>query len=239
MSKVLFFDIETSPNLAYVWGKYQQDVIAFAKEWEILSVSWKWQGNKEVFWANRDLVSDKKVVKLILNLFDQADLVIAHNGDKFDIKKVKARAIYHQLAPSPMLNTVDTLKVAKKHFSFTSNKLNDLAQRLGLGSKVRTLGIDTWLGCMAGKKADWKLMEKYNKKDVVLLEAVYNRLLPWIEAHPNLGLMKGTNGCNKCEGFNVTKCGFRASALGLKQRWVCKDCGGYFTTSISKKMGTK
>ena len=36
MAKVLFYDIETAPNLAYVWGQYQQDVVEQHRSWYLM-----------------------------------------------------------------------------------------------------------------------------------------------------------------------------------------------------------
>ena len=236
--KILFFDIETSPNLAYVWGKYQQDVIAFNEEWDILSVSWKWQGSKKIHWRRKGK-TDEQLVERIAQLFAQADIVVAHNGDKFDIKKVRTRLAIHNLPPTKILATVDTLKVAKKHFAFTSNRLTDIAKVLGLGEKVETGGFNLWLGCMRNDQRSWNLMEKYNKHDVILLEKVYDRLLPHMDKHPNVSLIQGMNGCDKCGSKNVIKYGFRANPQGCNQRWKCMDCGGNFLTALTKKLDLK
>lgn len=232
--KVLLFDIETAPNLAYVWGKYEQDVIAFKSEWYILSVAYKWLGEKEIYCVTADSTNDKKVVKKLHELFNQADVVIAHNGDAFDIKKARARFIYHGLQPPSQFASVDTYKIAKNHFNFNSNKLNDLAQYLKLGQKVKHTGFDLWLGCMQNNKASWALLKKYNKQDVVLLEKVYNKLLPWVERHPNMALLQERKGCPKCGSESVIRDGVRANSSSLQQQWKCKSCGGYYLTRRSK-----
>ena len=46
MTKILYYDIETAPNLAYVWGQYQQDVIEHEREWYIMCVSYRWEHQK-------------------------------------------------------------------------------------------------------------------------------------------------------------------------------------------------
>lgn len=233
--KVLFFDIETAPNLAYVWGKYEQDVIAFKSEWHLLSVAYKWQGEDTVhcitMQGNR---SDKKLAKKLRDLFNQADIVIAHNGDAFDIKKAKARFVYHGLKPPSKFATVDTYKVAKQYFNFNSNKLNDLGQYLKVGEKVKHTGFDLWLGCMRNDRSSWELLKQYNKQDVVLLEKVYNKLLPWMERHPNMSLLQNHTGCPKCGNPNVNKNGYYANSMSLQQRWRCYKCGGGFLTRIKK-----
>ena len=237
-SKVLFLDIETSPNLAYVWGKWQQDVIAYKEEWQILSYAYKWQGTAKISCTSQRTfgsISDKEVTLSLWKLLSQADIIIAHNGDAFDLKKANARFLFYNLPPSCQYTSVDTLKVARKYFKFNSNKLNDLCIHLGIGQKSKHQGFDLWLGCMAHKAKSWLTMEKYNKHDVYLLEKVYQRLLPWIERHPNVALISGNlKGCNKCGSTKMFKDGFRYTATVKKQVWSCAKCGGHMTTNYPK-----
>lgn len=233
--KVLLFDIETAPNLAYVWGKYEQDVIAFKSEWYILSVAYKWLGEKEIHCLTIQgrKGNDKILVTKLRELFHQADVVIAHNGDAFDIKKARARFIFHGLKPPSQFATVDTYKVAKRYFNFNSNKLNDLGIYLKVGEKVKHTGFDLWLGCMQDKAKSWSLLKKYNKQDVALLERVYNKLLPWMDKHPHMALLEDRKGCPKCGSSEVIKDGIRANSMSIQQQWFCKACEGYYLTRKS------
>jgi hypothetical protein len=106
---------------------------------------------------------------------------------------------------------VDTLKVARRNFAFTSNRLDDLGKSLGIGRKVKHSGFELWLRCIKGNPKAWDRMRQYNMRDVKLLEKVYWKLLPWMETHPNLAILKGGKGCPKCGTSAVTKNGFRAN----------------------------
>lgn len=239
-SKVLFLDIETSPNLAYVWGKWQQDVIAYKEEWQILSYAYKWQGTSKISCTSQRTLgstSDKEVVKSLWKLLNSADIVIAHNGDVFDLKKANARFLFYKLPPTRKYASIDTLKIVRKYSKFNSNKLNDLAEHLGLVGKLKHPGFAMWLGCMAGEVKSWTLMEKYNKRDVYVLEELYLWLRPWIERHPSIALIEGVpGGCNKCVSSVFTKDGFNYTATAKKQVWRCSGCGGHKITSCKKEM---
>lgn len=235
--KVLLLDIETSPNLAYVWGKYQQDVIAFEEEYKILSIAYKWLGKKGTHCralCDYQHNSEHSLLMDIWSLFDKADILIAHNGDRFDIRKIKARMLAYQMPPLPVRATVDTLKVARKHFALNSNKLNDLSKTLQVGEKLKHMGFDLWLGCLRNDKKSWGTLKKYNIQDIVLLERVYKALLPWMEKHPNMALLAGHKGCPKCGSKAIIKDGFRANSMTLSQQWECKNCNGKFATGIKK-----
>lgn len=238
--KILFYDIETSPNLAYVWGKYEQNVIAYEKEWELLSVAYKWKGEKTVHCITRDDyrdTTDKSLTKDVLALFKEADIIVGHNNDNFDQKKVQARFIFHGFEPPKFLNSVDTKKIAKRHFNFNSNSLNDLGQYLGLGKKVETGGFQLWLDCMNGSEKAWKKMKKYNKQDVVLLEKVYEKFLPWVDNHPNFSLVNKQKDellCPVCLSENIKFVDIYFNARSIKQINKCEDCSNRFYSKYKR-----
>jgi uncharacterized protein YprB with RNaseH-like and TPR domain len=233
--KVLLFDIETAPNLSYVWGQYEQNVIGHVQESYMLSFAYKWLGDKTV--QVRSLPDykgykpgepcDKDLVKDLWNLIDQADVIIAHNGDAFDLLKANTRFIYYDMDPPQFYRTVDTLKIARKQFKFNSNKLDDLGKYLGVGRKVPHTGAALWFGCMAGDKASWDTMRKYNKQDVSLLERVYLKLRKWAPRHPNLASLAGKEGCSRCGSSKLVKRGFAYTDMSRAQRYFCNDCRGY------------
>lgn len=238
--KILLFDLETTPNLSYTWGKWEQNVIAFKKEWELLSVAYKWLGEKQVYCITRQDFkdkTDKSISRELKNLLDSAEIVIAHNGDEFDIKKSNAKFIEHGLGPTSPFQKIDTKKLAKKYFKFNSNSLDDLGNLLSVGRKEKTGGFDLWLDCMAGKKEAWKLMAKYNKQDVLLLEKVYLKLRPWHEAHPNVSFLQDDlpNGCPKCGHKKLYSKGFKYNRTGKVRQYICTNCGGYCLSTKSEK----
>lgn len=239
--KILLFDLETTPNLSYTWGKWEQNVIAFKKEWELLSVAYKWLGEKEVFCITRQDFkdkTDKALTRELKNLLDSAEIVIAHNGDEFDIKKSNAKFIEHNLGPATSYQKIDTKKVAKRYFKFNSNSLDDLGNLLGVGRKEKTGGFDLWLDCMAGKKEAWKSMAKYNKQDVLLLEKVYLKLRPWMERHPNLAnLNNRPSSCPKCGSTRaLINKGIISNSTNTYKRFLCRDCNGYSQSRIAEKV---
>jgi len=231
--RVLLFDIETAPNLAYVWGKYEQDVLAYKKELYMLSFSYKWLGTNTVYAHSlpeykiykKDRENDVELIQDLWKLFDEADIIIAHNGDKFDIRMANSFFAFHGMKPPAPYKTVDTLKVARAKFKFNSNKLNDLGEYLKLGSKVETGGFKLWTGCLANDKESWRLMVKYNKQDVVLLEKVYLTLRPWMTNHPNLNINYETNLCPVCGSDKMQCRGFGYTLIGKYQRYQCQKCG--------------
>lgn len=242
--KILLFDIESSPNVAYIWGKYEQDALGdFIKERQIISFAWKWLGEKEVRVLSLPMFksykrfpdNNRELVLKLHEIISRADIVIGHNVDGFDDKIANAEFLYHGLPPTPPHKTVDTLKVAKSKFRFNSNKLGDLGAHLGLGKKIDTGGFSLWAGCLRGDPRSWELMMKYNKQDVVLLEKVYLRMRPWMSNHPDLNAIDLHIGCPICKGVNLQRRGWAIVGGGRKRRFQCTDCGKWSTGSVAGK----
>lgn len=233
-AKILFLDIETSPNIGFVWGKYEQDVIEYVQEWYLLCASWKWLGDRKIYASaqidssgyKKDRTNDKNVLAKLWKVLDEADVVIVHNGAQFDIPKINARFITHGMTPPSPYKVIDTVKVARSKFKFNSNKLNDLSQSLNIGRKVETGGFQLWIDCMAGDKKAWARMVRYNKQDVSLLEEVYLKFRPWITNHPNLNLLSDTVfNCPNCHSDALQSRGFSITTTSKKRRYQCQDCG--------------
>ena len=240
--KILLLDIENSPNIGYTWGKYEQDVIEFIEEWHMLSFAVKWLGDKktEVFGLpdfplyKTDQKSDKELCKALIPYLDQADIIIGHNIDKFDLRKINTRFLVNDIKPPAPYKTVDTLKVAKKYFSLNSNKLNDIGIYLGLGKKVDTGGFDLWKRCLMGDPKAWKTMKTYNKNDVDLLEKIYLKIRPWAYNHPSVSATVDCK-CNSCGSSKIQLRGFNYSKMGKSQRWQCLDCFSWSSGKYEKK----
>lgn len=245
--KVLLIDIETTPNLGWVWGKYEQDVLKFEKESYMLSFTAKWIGSQKTityglvdfpdYEKNREC--DKELVKKLWELLDEADVVVGHNGDNFDIKKTNSRFIVNGLNPPSPYKTVDTLKIAKKHFKFNSNKLDDLGATLNVGRKINTGGFKLWLDCMAGNKEAWKKMKLYNKQDVLLLEKIYLKLRPWLATHPNIGVTVDKQACHTCGSLKTQRRGYNYTKQSKYPRIHCTSCGSWFQGPLEKATNGK
>jgi hypothetical protein len=237
-AKTLLVDLETAPNLSYVWGKWEQNTIAVSEHWYILAFAYKWQDEKKVHSVSlpqfkdykKDKKSDKELCKKLWALFNEADIVIGHNSDQFDIKKARARFLQHSFSPHSPFQSIDTKKVSKRNFRFDSNSLDDLGAYLGLGRKIKHEGFEAiWLGCMVkdDPKA-WEKMMAYNRQDIVLLERVYNHMRPWMDNHPNMNLYNDTReSCPNCASHHLIRQGYKYTRAGKVQRWQCQDCGAW------------
>jgi len=236
--KIIILDIETSPLLGWAWGKYEQTINKVDRDWFILSFSYKELDNKKTYCYSladfknykKDRYNDHDLIKKLYEVLSDVDIIIGHNLDQFDMKKINSRFIFHGFNNPNTYKTIDTWKIAKKYFAFTSNKLNDLCQHFNIGKKVKHSGFDLWLDCIAGKKQAWDIMKKYNKVDVDINERLYKKMLPYITNHPNMGLYEGKEiACPNCGSGNLIKRGFTYTKVNKYQRVYCKDCGAWST----------
>lgn len=232
--KTLFWDIETSHDIVATFGLYQDSVphSNIIQNWFIISGSWKWEGedkihNTKSLVNKENFADDKEIVRKLADIVNKADIIVHHNGDKFDLKKLNTRLIFHRLPPlknNPL--TVDTLKAAKKHFSFTSNRLDYLGIFLGVGKKVETpKGL--WMDVLKGNKKALNTMIGYNDGDVVLQEAVFNVLKPYIDL-PLVDKNYCGTICNHCQSPQIQFRGYLLTKAGVKyKRFQCQDCGAW------------
>jgi hypothetical protein len=240
--RIALLDIETAPSLGYFWGRmWETNILDVKSQWYILCFSYKWLGEKTIHTHSlpdytgysKNKEDDRRLTGDLWTMLDEADIVIAHNGDQFDLKKTNARLIANGYKPPSMYKSIDTLKIARRYFKFESNKLADLGPYLNIGKKLPHTGFNMWLGCIRGDKAAWKMMEDYNRHDVELLEKVYYELRPWATNHPDLTLYTDSPGCPTCQSKHVTKQGFSIKRSKKYQQYQCQGCGHWFHGSRS------
>ena len=234
--KILFFDIETAPSKGWFWQMWETNIIEVETPGYMLSFAAKWQGDKRVMvyglpdfpGYKKGSACDKRLVMMLAELFSEADIVVAHNGDRFDITTTNTRLVVNGLLPMAPAKSVDTLKVARQKFKFLSNKLDDLGNFLGVGRKLPHTGKDLWFKCMGGDMKAWKLMKDYNVQDILLLESVYERLRPWMTNHPNMNLLiRKTHACPNCGSNRTQSRGVGITRTGSYQRYQCRSCGAW------------
>lgn len=236
--KINTIDIETLPlgvSAWSIWGT-QVGISQVSKDWSIMSFASKELGKKEVTYADtRDshsVFDDKELVAHLCSILDESDIVVGHNVRRFDLKKVRARALTHKIKPFREPLIIDTQRLAKDIAAFTSNKLEWLAGRLTDAAKDKHNaypGFEMWAAVLSGDTKVWPHIEKYNKQDVVANEELLFELLPWAPKLPSLAMFfdDPEGRCPRCGGNHVHKHGHYHTNVQVFQQWLCSDCGGY------------
>lgn len=244
-AKILIFDIETAPLKAWVYQKsvWKANIGSdkVISEWYMLTWSAKWLFEEDVMsdrlTGKESLAeNDKRIVKSLWKLLDEADIVIAHNGNNFDVPNLNTRFLLNDIPPPRLYQQIDTLRVANRQFGFTHNNLDGLAKLFGFDPKEE-VHFDLWVACREGDDKALEKMELYNKRDVTLLEEVYLKLRPWIKGHPNLNLIIDDEEprCPVClsEEIEIDEGNYYMTAVSKFPVAVCRSCGNQGRTRKS------
>jgi len=269
--RILVIDLETAPMIGYFWGLFDQNIglEQVLSDWFILSFSAKWLGEKEIIYMDQrekrlgknplanaiKLSNDKKLVKKIVELLNQADIVLGQNSKGFDTKRINSRIKFHnskaktksqKLEIPSSYKHIDTMLLNKKHFGDTSNKLEYMSKTYN--KKYKKLdhkeypGFSMWKEVLAGDEKTWPVIEKYNKFDVLSTEEYYiENLRPWDNSiNFNVYHDEEETICT-CGSKNFKLNGFFYSSVGKYQRYKCRDCGSELKSrfsSLSKEKRT-
>lgn len=238
--KVFIFDVETAPMLAYVWGRRDQNVSLnqIKADWYVLAWAGKWLGDppsKVIYRDQRgakNIEDDRAILEDLWKLLDEADIVVTQNGVHFDTPKLNARFILHGMKPPKPYKHLDTFQIASKVGKFTSNSLEYLTEKLC--TKYKKLkhskfpGFSLWTNCLAGNKAAWDEMRRYNIHDVLSTEELYLKIRAWApeSAPPVYRVADASKGCSVC-GFKgaMRYKGEGVNKRSIYYRYQCPECG--------------
>lgn len=234
-AKMLYLDIESYPEVAYVWGLRKQMYIPpshVIQDGRTACFSAKWAHKRQPLFYSEWEHGQGGMIQAAWDLLNEADVLIHYNGNGYDIPHLKREMLLQDMKPPTGFKNVDLMRVVMKHFRFPSYKLDYVLKRLDMEQKIPNKGMELWDGCMKGSSADQKIMRRYNINDVKIMEPLYKRLLPWIDNHPHMG-MYGDMGdedlevirCPNCGGSDLVKNGREALMTGWYQRFRCNDCG--------------
>lgn len=236
-SKILVLDIETAPLLSYTWGLWQQNVglSQLVRDMYVLCWCAKWLDDDYYYYDSlhfhkgwkKNTEDDKVILESIWNMLDEADYVLAHNV-KFDVNTLNSRFIQNDMQPPSSYRLIDTLRIAKQNFRFTSNKLAFIGDAITDDAKMDPGGFNTWRDiCLNKSEKAFDHMMDYNIQDVLLLEEVYIKLRAWDKKHANLANSGDLDEvvCNACGSTNIGNNGYYHTNTQKYVRFRCKDCG--------------
>lgn len=229
--KILLFDVETSFYHFVGWGTYKQFIQhhQITKHQYILSWAAKWLYDEHI---QSDVVTpeesidrnDKRVLESIWSLLDKADIVIGHNGERFDLRKLRWRFISHNMQPPTPFRVIDTLKIARREFFAPSYKQDFLTKYFELPNKLST-DFQLWADCEQGDATRLEEMVEYNRHDVMGLEQMYIKLRPYIRNHPNLAVMMDDDVCTHCGSQDLMETNAEHYTSAYKYPiYRCNDC---------------
>lgn len=244
--KILIYDVETVPILGYVWQLFDQNVSLnmIKSDWHLLSAAAKWLDEPKIFYLDqrdaKNFEDDKPILEMLWKLMDEADIIVGQNSKAFDTKKINARFILNGMRPPSPYKQIDTRSMAKKNFSFTSNKLEYLSDKLTPEMKKSQHknfpGFELWKECLARNPKAFKELKHYNEMDLLATEAIYKKMSPWGGTGVDINQYRGGSlfAC-QCGSSNYIKRGFKYTATGKFNQYSCNDCGSWFNEGSAER----
>lgn len=234
MPKILLLDIETAPMIVLTWQLFKQHVTEqqIVKDRSILCWCAKWLYDDKIIGSRvsgSEAVNgeDYSIMQGIHQLLDEADIVITHNGNKFDLPILNSRFIVNGFDPVSPYQSIDTYKVVRKHFGFDSNKLDQIAKHLGIARKSNAPYKWWYDAVVYGDDGAVQNLFEYCQQDIVVLEEVYTELRPWIKSHPNMNLYIDSDSelCPNCGSDDLNWKGFYYTTVNKYRAFQCNSCG--------------
>ncbi len=234
--KILYFDIETSLAKSYHFNYWKTNigVKQMIEPSHMLSHAWCWGEDGEVFSSiltPKEALTkdDERIVLEAWSLFDQADIIVAHNGKRFDVNKCNGYFLKYGLPKPSPFKVIDTLEIAKKNFNLPFKSLEYLAKFLDVELKLDAGGIETWIGCERGDQEALDTMVEYNRGDIITLREIHKRLKGWDNNGVNIALYNDNHNavCTHCGSDNVSVLSdkFAYTPNRKYQVYRCNGCG--------------
>lgn len=240
--EVLIVDIETAPNLVYVWDLFKTTVRPeqIVEPTEMICWAAKWLDKEPILFRSTHHDGHEKMIDDIWKLIDDTDVVVHYNGRRFDMPHLNREFLLREMPPPSPVRQVDLYQTCKSRFKFASNALKHVAPYIGLDEKVGHEGFELWKRCLAEEESAWKVMRRYNKQDVVLTEQLYTRLLPWISNHPSRAAYAGEDCCPACGSKELIARGFAYTQQSAYHRFRCKACGRWSrSTKVESRVSVR
>lgn len=241
--KILALDMELSPNIADVWGLWNNNVSLsqLRESQQIICFGAKWVGKKRFYFRSIHHDDKKTMLDELWKLVDEADAILGWNSRGYDMKHARREWIENGYPPPSPVKHIDLMLTARSQMKFPSNKLDYVAQRLIGEGKVHHEGHELWVKCMAGDDKAWAKMKQYQKQDVFMLEPLYEKFKAWIPNHPNVGLYGNSDSpvCPACGSTNLQSRGFARQEAGVYRRYQCQEEGcGKWSRSVKRENTT-
>lgn len=242
-AKILTLDIETSPTTVYTFDMKPNWISPdkIIEPSKVMCFAAKWYGEDEVQYFSSHHHGHTTMVQRAWDMLNDADILVTFNGVRFDNKHLKREFVLQRLPMPKPWKDVDLYREAKKQWAFESKGLNHLAERFELGEKEKHEGFNLWKLCLAGDADAWERMKSYNVQDVVLTEAVYDRMRGWIPTHPHIGVIDADGEgmlCNQCGGDSLAPNGLKRAAVIDYRLYRCQRCGGNVQGTMHSRAAT-
>lgn len=237
-SNILLLDIETAPITAYAWDLRTEYISPdnIIDTSYIMCWSAKWLHHPRIYFERTPYRKRgcRRMLRGIHSLMEEAEMIMTYNGNRFDIPTLNREFLLYGLHPPAPSKQIDLYPIAKRRFRFASHSMDHIAKQLKIGAKVQHEGFSMWVKCMDNDPAAWGVMEPYNKNDVVVLEGIYKRLLPWLPNQGHSVRNEHNLVCPNCGGDRYQQRGYMYSQVAKYVRFQCMECYHWFRATSNE-----
>lgn len=174
------------------------------------------------------LAAEKRLLRDISKRLLESDVWLTHFGTWFDVPFVNSRLLYHHLPVlPPNYAHIDTWRTAKNRLKLRNNRLVTLQDFLNVKHEKNAIKPEQWLRALSGHRPSLAYIVDHCRRDVLVLEEVYERIKPLVVDHPNKGLIDGRGGCSVCGDTRLHKRGYHITRTRKFQRYQCQGCGAW------------
>lgn len=189
---------------------------------EVLNILDYQDKSKDLIKAERRLLMD--VSERMLT----ADVWLGHYACWYDLPFINSRLLYHKLPVlPPNFSQLDTWKIARNRLKLRNNRLITISEFLGTEDEKNAIKPEQWLRALSGHRPSMDYIVDHNRRDVLVLEEVYNRIRPLVLDHPNRGLIDGRGGCGVCGEQRLQSRGYAITRTRRYKRYQCMGCSSW------------
>ena len=235
LDDILVWDAEVTPNIGCFWTSgrkisIQPDAILHERQMCVIGYKWLGGGKARTLTWGKD-ADEESMVREAVELLDRCRFSIAHNGDRFDLRWLRGRAMFYRVPMSPHYITVDTLKVMQRLTYLNSHRLDYLGEYFGIGRKIKT-SYELWKRiAQENHQPSLRLMARYCRQDVDLLTQFYEEFRSWFPAPPS-SIARDIAHCPFCDSSRTTINQTRRTAAGHERvQFKCNDCDQLHTVA--------
>lgn len=230
--KTLCFDIETFGGLK-----------AHMSEISVFGYKWLGEGKKATILSGRnfpefkkDFTNDRPLLKALSKVWNEADAVIAHYGERFDRRFLNSRLEKHGLPPLKPVRLIDTWRISKDNFALPGNSLNVLLKFFNCPFQKDDLTYEEWRKVQLGDVKALKHLEDHCTNDVLGLEWIFQKhLAHYTNKLPNQNLVDTKlKRCPKCGSDNLIRRGTACNQTTVFAQYFCKQCRSWPRGPLSK-----
>lgn len=139
-------------------------------------------------WSRGKRGVDKNLVRAISDELESHDVLVAHNGQNFDLPMIRTRQVRWRQRRLPDMKVVDPWLIAKRKFRLKSNSLGRIADYLGITDRKTPLDMSTWAAAMNdGDRRALNDIVRHCQADVRVLDGVFDLVKPFVKVLDDRG----------------------------------------------------